>query len=63
MKKFETPKMSVVRLEMEDVMRTSGSCGIQGHVCLECYCSLVMCGDTYSCKGLVCPTLDDVNGS
>ncbi len=60
MKKFETPKMRVLRLEMEDVMRTSGSCGVQAKACLECYCQLVGCPDGYTCSGLVCPTLDSI---
>ena len=56
MKMFENPTMSVVRLEAEDVMRTS-SC-FETFECKECYCSAVTCDGIYTCAGLVCPGLD-----
>jgi len=58
MKKFETPRMSVLNLEVEDVMRTSGPC-FETYACTACYCEVVQCGGTYECVGLVCATLSD----
>ncbi len=57
MKKFETPRMNVLTIEREDVMRTS-SC-FERFACEECYCTAVQCGGTYDCTGLVCSTLSD----
>ncbi len=57
MKKFETPRMRVLKLELNDVMRTSGC--FETHACKECYCSLVGGCPPWTCEGLSCPTLSD----
>lgn len=56
MKSFDVPMMQVQKLENEEILRTS-SC-FESYACKECYCSLVQCGGTYTCTGLVCPTLE-----
>ena len=59
MKKFETPRMSVLTLEVEDVLRTSAeSCIVEGVACTKCYCRAVTCDPPYVCD-LVCRTLSD----
>ena len=59
MKKFATPTMTIQKLDPERVM-TDSAC-FETFACTECYCSLVQCPDTYSCKGLVCDSLSDYN--
>lgn len=59
MKKFSTPKMSVQRLEKEEIMRTS-NCW-ESFDCKECYCKAVGCDSGYVCTGLVCPCLSALN--
>ena len=58
MKKFEAPRMSVLKLEMEDVMRTSGMCMVEADACTACYCETVQCDSSYVCSGQVCAILD-----
>ena len=58
MKKFENPRMSMLKLEMEDVMRTSGLC-FETFACKKCYCGVMQCSGTFVCDGLDCPTLSD----
>ena len=57
MKRFTVPTLSVQKIDPEEVMRTS-LC-FESFACKECYCGMVQCGGTYTCKGLVCPSLSD----
>ncbi len=56
MKKFETPRMHVLTIEMEDVMKTSACFEIFD--CEDCYCTSVTCDPVWECDGLKCPNLD-----
>ncbi len=57
MKAFKTPRMTLCRLETEELMRSSTCFEI--FACVDCYCTKVVCDDVYVCDGLNCPTLSD----
>ena len=60
MKKFETPYIGIIKLDHEDIMRTSGECMVEADACLKCYCSGVTCDGVYTCDGFPCPRYDDI---
>ena len=55
MKQFDTPEMTIQRLEAEEIVRTSGCW--ESYDCEKCYDDAVVCGGTYTCTGLVCGCL------
>ena len=57
MKKFESPEMSVMKFNPEDLMRTS-ACMNEARNCLKCYCSAVTCDDGYTCDFECTPMYD-----
>ena len=58
MKRFIAPVMNIQRLEVQDVLSTSGTC-FEINACVDCYCTEVVCDDVYSCDAQNCPTLSD----
>lgn len=54
MKKFEAPTMGIVKLNHEDIMRTSTECMVDALSCLKCYCAAVDCDPVYICDGFEC---------
>lgn len=57
MKKFGAPKLSVQRLDVEEIISTSVCFEI--NACVDCYCTSVDCDGIFECSSLVCPTLSD----
>ena len=58
-KSFEAPKMMVLRLDSEDIIRTSGGCW-ESYDCQKCYAEAAVC-DKYDCTGLVCSCLGSLH--
>lgn len=54
-KRFEEPKMALVRLDGENVIRTSSGC-YESFDCQDCYMEAGVC-TKYNCTGLKCPCL------
>lgn len=59
MKAFETPRISLLKLDMEDLMTASRPCSTEIVACTACYCAAVQCPNGWVCDGLECATLSD----
>ena len=47
MKKFEAPKIDVMKLGSEEVL-TNSQCDVEALGCDSCYCVAIVCEDTYT---------------
>lgn len=58
MREFKTPVLSVQRLDPETIIEGNSSSCFETFDCKECYCTAVQCDPVWTCKGLVCPSLE-----
>ena len=51
MRKFEVPKMNVMKLSSDDVL-TNSTCRVEALGCDSCYCTVIECDDHHpECPG------------
>lgn len=51
MKKFEAPKMDVMKISSEDIFTESPQCKVEALGCTSCYCVAVVCDHNPECPG------------
>lgn len=56
MKKFSAPEMEIKKLEVEEIIRTSGDCW-ESFDCKDCYGEIIVCPSGFECTKLDCPCL------